>query len=258
MDELVSPRWVGILVGLIGLTVGILGIVMTVRSRRRCHVTTISEDFALIGADAVYPDEIEVRYRGVQVPKVTASIVWIWNSGNTTVRRTDIVPDDPLRFQFSGDVLNVAVRTVTRDVIGISALTSPKRSTVLVTFEFLDPRDGAILEVLHDGGIESPKSLGTIIGLPEGLDYRPLGRGRRWKVKSDVGAFVFAGTLIALGCFFALVMSALGILGVVSLENSPSVGAVALLLILGVGATLFAVSGWEYKRGLAVPSALDR
>ena len=257
MHELLSPSWVGILVGLVGLIVGIFGLAMTVRSQKRSHMTTISQDIALIGGYAVYPDEIEVRYRGVPVPKVTASTVWIWNSGNTTVRGTDIVLDNPLGFQFLGNVLNISVRKVTRDVIGVSALISPKPDTVHLTFEFLDPGDGAILEILHDGDTESPKCLGTIIGLPNGLDYRPLGHGRRWKVKSDVGAFIFAGILIALGCLFMLVMSAMEIFGVVSLENPPSVGAVVLVLILGVGVSLFTVSGWQYKRGLSVPSALD-
>ena len=257
MHEHLSPNWVGILVGLAGLIVGIFGIAMTVRSKKRSHMTTISEDISLRGGDAEYPDGIEVRYRGVPVPKVTASIVWIWNSGNTTVRETDIVLDDPLGFQFLGNVLNISVRKVTRDVIGISAFISPKPDTVHLTFEFLDPGDRAILEVLHDGDAESPKCLGTIIGLPNGLDCRSVGHRPRWKVKSDVGTFMLAGIFTTLGCLFMLVMSAMEIFGVVSLEKPPSVGAVVLVFILGVGATLFAVSGWQYKRGLSVPSALD-
>ena len=258
MHDFLNLSWISILVGLLSLAMAIFGVVMTVRARKRAHMTFLSQDIALIGGYATYPDEIEVRYQGVPVPKVMASTVWIWNSGNTTVKGADIVPSDPLRFQFPGDVLNVSVRKVTRYVIGVSARISPKPNTVHWTFEFLDPGDGAVLEVLHVGDAESPKCAGTIIGLPTGLDYWSLGHRRyRWKAQSDASSYVFAAIIFVLSWLFMLVASVMQIFGVVNLERPLPVGAVVLFPILGVGAFLFLIRNWRRWRGLSVPSALD-
>ena len=198
-----SLGWISVLVGLLSLAMAIFGVVMTMRARRRVRMTSLSQDFALIGGSAVYPDEIEVLYQGVPVPKITASTIWIYNLGNTTVRGADIVPSDPLRFQFPGNVLNVSVSKATRDVIGFSACISAEPNTVHWTFEFLDPDDGAILKVLHDGDTETPKGAGTIIGLPNGLGHWPLGYRRYWrKAKSDAGEFVLIG--ISVGALLSI------------------------------------------------------
>lgn len=258
MHELVNPSWVGVLIGLLGLVMAILGFLVAVRARKNPRVTFLSQDTVLIHDYTTHPADIEVRYQGVPVPKVTASAVWIWNSGNTTVRGDDIVPSDPIGFQFPGSALNASVRKVTRDVIGVSARISSEPSTVHFTFNFLDPGDGAIVEILHDGDAKSPTCVGTIVGLPAGLDYWSLGnRHYRWKAKSDASSWAFTGMLMVLLSLVMLAMSTMQILGVIDLPNPPAVGTLILPLVLGIGSFLFARWAWRRWRGLSVPSALD-
>lgn len=173
------------------------------------------------------------------------------------MRGTDIVPGDPLGFQFSGNVLNVSVSKATRDVIGVSACISQKRNTVHWTFEFLDPGDGAILKVLHDGNIEPLKCVGTLIGLTNGMDHWSLEHRRYWwKAKSDAGHVVLIGIFAVLFLQFAFVRSVMGIFGVDDFFERPllAAGAAVLLLILSVGACAFVVGAWRRWRGLSVLS----
>ena len=80
----------------------------------------------------------------------------------------EIVAHDPLRLRFGGDILNVRIRKVSREVLRIRADTSGEiGQTVYCSFEFLDPGDGGVLEVLHTGSAEAPECTGTIMGLPE-------------------------------------------------------------------------------------------
>ena len=124
------------------------------------------------GGKAVFPDGVEVRYQEKPVPRLTSSTVWIWNAGKKTVKGSDIVKHDPLRLRFGGEILNVRIRKVSRDVVKIKADTPEEdRKTVCCGFEFLDPGDGGVLEVLHTGSAEAPKCTGTIMGLPKGLKY---------------------------------------------------------------------------------------
>ncbi|MDE0295245.1 MAG: hypothetical protein OXI93_13740, partial [Bryobacterales bacterium] len=79
MLEYLSFGWVGILVGIAGL-------VLTWLARKPSIVAFQSLDVSMIGGKAVFPDEVEVRYRGSLVPRLTSSTVWIWNAGKKTLK----------------------------------------------------------------------------------------------------------------------------------------------------------------------------
>ena len=154
----------------VGIIVGIVGVVLTWRARRPNVVALQSHNVAMIGGGAVFPDDVEVQYRGTPVPKITSSTVWVWNAGKQTVKGSDIVAHDPLRLRFGGKVLNVRVKKVSRHVLRITAEASDEASeTVSWGFEFLDPGDGGVLEVLYTGPAEPPECSGTIIGLSKGI-----------------------------------------------------------------------------------------
>ena len=173
MQEFISflnQGWVGTIIGTAGLALALL---IYWRSRISGIIAFQSRNVSMIGGgDAVFPAEVEVRYRGAPVPGITSSTVWIWNAGKKTVRGTEIVAHDPLELRFRGEVLNVRIRKVSRQVLRIIADTSGEgRRTVCCGFEFLDPGDGCIVEVLHTGPDEAPECTGTIIGLPKGPQY---------------------------------------------------------------------------------------
>ena len=141
-----------------------------------------SRNVSMIGSgNAVFPSEVEIQYRGTPVPELTSSTVWIWNAGKKTVEGEDIVEHDPLQLRFCGEVLNVKIIKVTREVLQIKADKSEETSeegkrTVCCGFGFLDPGDGGVVEVLHTGSTAAPKCIGTIKKLPEGIQNW----GRAW------------------------------------------------------------------------------
>lgn len=154
------------LIGLLGWTLAwALGYFFYHRSRVSGIVAVNSHDLAMIGGRAVFPEEVELRYRKRRVPQITRSIVWIWNAGQKTVRASDIAPHDPLRLGFDGEVLDCRARRLSREVIRVRAnLQDEAQDEVGIRFEFLDPRDGAVFEVLHTGSDGAPRCLGTIVG----------------------------------------------------------------------------------------------
>ena len=189
-----------------------LALLLYRRSRISGIIAFQSHNVSMIGGDnAVFPDETAVQYRGTPIPRLTSSTVWIWNAGKKTVKGADIVAHDPLRLRFGGEVLDVRIRKVSRKVLRITADTSGEiGETARCEFEFLDPGDGGVLEVLHTGSAEAPECTGTIIGLPEGLRYW----GRAWssfassRRERRVDQLFFTVMLI-----MGLGMSVMGILG---------------------------------------------
>ena len=217
MLEFLNQGWVGTIVGTGGVA---LALILYWRSRISGIIAFQSRDVSMIGGDkAVFPAEVEVRYRGTLVPGLTSSTVWIWNAGKKTVRGVDIVAHDPLQLSFSGEVLNVKIRKVTRESVRITA-DAPQgaEATVRCGFEFLDPGDGGVLEVLHTGSDEAPECSGTVISLPKGPQYW----GHAWgayTLSTWKGAVRLSLLAVAIG--LGIGMSVMGVLGRQVIEALP-------------------------------------
>ena len=205
---------IGTIVGIVGVAVGLFSLW---RSRNPGAIAFQSHDVPMIGGgDAVFPDEVEVRYRGTSVPQLTSSTVWIWNAGQQAVRSSDLTQHDPLQLHFVGEVLNVRRRKVSHDATRIRLEPEVKASdeesgqTIHVNFDFLNPGDGAVFEVLHSGSAEAPKCTGTIVGLRKGPQYW----GRAWATsvysRVDRRITLFMAIAVAVA---GLGVMALGILG---------------------------------------------
>jgi hypothetical protein len=117
---------------------------------------------------------ISVLYRDKPVQRVTQSLVWIWREGRGTIRAEDIVAADPIKLSVpDGEhVLDADVLAQSKDTNGASVEveTDDVGTNVGVSFEYLDPRQGVLIEVLHTA--ESPTEIsvsGTIMGIPKGI-----------------------------------------------------------------------------------------
>ena len=121
------------------------------------------------------PGDVTVLYKGVEVPRLVKTTVVIWNAGSATLRGSDVVASDPLRLEFNPDarILEVTIAKVSRSVIDFQTTHSTTEPNVLrLTFDFLDPQDGARFEILHTDVPAKPKISGTTRGLPKGcLDW---------------------------------------------------------------------------------------
>ncbi len=205
-----NPQWLGPLIGLIGL---LLAYAYYRRSRIGARMVYQRRGLHLIGrAQQALPDEVEISFKGLKVPRLTSTHVVMWNAGRATIRQNDVVSADPVRFIFSegAEVLRVRTVSVTRPTIAFEA--SRRANTVnevLCTFDYLDPGDGAVVEILHTGEKRFPDVGGTVRGIPEGLrDWGqiprrreasvPFFRARRFPIAAIMGVAMAVGVGIGL------------------------------------------------------------
>ena len=258
MQEFLSQGWVGNIVGIVGLT---LAVFFYWRSQIAGIIAIQSHDVSMLGGGtAVFPDGVEVRYRDTSVPRITSSTVWIWNAGRRTVEGSKIVPHDPLQLRYDGEILNVRIRKVTRDVPRFTARASEEsEQMVRWGFDFLEPSDGFVFEVLHTGSVKAPECTGTVIGLPKGIQYRTrwgktIPRGRIWILLGIPGILVFVAMLLV-----PLAMALQGILGIFGMSDQfehPLRGA----LIFGFLSLFPIVMLWALREewaSLSSPPSLD-
>ena len=200
--------WVGTIVGAVGVVLAALGLLSYRRARIPGIIAFQSHNVSLIGSGrTMLPADIKVLYRDTEVPGLTSSTIWFWNAGKKTVRGEDIVPIDPLRLRFGGDVFNIRVIKVSREAIQITTETQEERkNTVRCCFDFLDPGDGGVLEVLHSGAATVPLCEGTIRGMPKGPQH--------WGSASFMTARKFEWVTIIIPLFvLGLGLITMGILG---------------------------------------------
>ncbi len=174
MDAFLSdPGWLGVIVGV--FLGGVISSTFYFVGRERARPFYTSRSLRIIETNPVPGlEDMDIVFDGQSVPRLTKTLVTIWNAGRKTMRGEDVVDDDPIRLMFDGKVLRTRVLRSTRGVIQFSAEPGGYGpNSVMCTFDFLDRRDGARIEILHTGTRNPPVLEGTIKGIPEGFIRDP-------------------------------------------------------------------------------------
>ena len=175
MLEIFTEGWFGSVVGIIGIVIGCF---LYVRSIRTAKPSFQKSSLRLLGADeGALPSEVTVLFQDKQIERLTRTTLIFWNNGTDVLYGEKIVKADPIKISFcSGNtILNQKVIKKTKKANAFSTrMESDKPHQLVVTFSYLDPGDGAAVEVLHNSEKRYPKVHGSIMGLPKG--FEDLGR----------------------------------------------------------------------------------
>jgi hypothetical protein len=106
------------------------------------------------------------------IPRLTKTVLVLWNAGEKTISGDDIVASDPLRIetQPQSEILSIVIVKATRQVLNLR-LEQPldPLNLALIKFDFLDAGDGAVLEILHTAQSSAATITGTVKGIPRGF-----------------------------------------------------------------------------------------
>jgi hypothetical protein len=119
----------------------------------------------IIGSPPTDFREIEIRYRGTPIPRLTQVRLAVWNAGFKPITRDDVLKQDPLRVTVgNGEIVEASLIQQTRTAVGFTIDASSGKCD----FALLDRGDGAIVELLHTGEPRSEGFSGTVTGMPQG------------------------------------------------------------------------------------------
>jgi hypothetical protein len=176
MHDALSP---GSIIGLLSILVALL---IYRASRIGARPVYQLRALRLIGTDTkTIPEAVEIRFKGQPVERLTKTHIVFWNSGHTLLRGSDVVEADPIRCEFAegSRILEINVAKTSRTTNKFEAHIDPEREyRAIFTFDYLDPEDGAIVEMLHTDSDRYPSINGAIRGVPNGIvnwgKIRPL------------------------------------------------------------------------------------
>lgn len=138
----------GLIIGLSGI---ILAIYFFVKSKKIKKKYYQLKSFNLIHESVSDLPDLEVKYKGNVVNNLTITKIAIWNSGNQTINKQDIVDLDPLRIYGRDGIEIFDIEII--DVVESSndyKLTKKEDSWNL-NFDYVDPNHGCGLVIYHSG-----------------------------------------------------------------------------------------------------------
>jgi len=163
-----NPELVAAL-GVIG-TIGsiVLALLLYRFAKPRKLLAYATRTFRILPQPSVQIPRLEVTYNSHAVKALSVTRLTIWNAGNESLRRADIPPAHPPVITvpdginlFEGKIVertsaanNVSLESVYEPVIGYG-----------LDFDFLDPGDGAVFHVVHEGTrLTDVRLTGELIG----------------------------------------------------------------------------------------------
>ncbi|MEX2310494.1 MAG: hypothetical protein WD738_23200 [Pirellulales bacterium] len=165
-------------IAVVGTLAGVIGVYFGFKGWKRKKPTyLIYSNNIFSGLEHTVPD-VEVKFRGYgqQIKALTVTKIAFWNAGTETIRRQDVVKDDPITIQAKDGIvfLSAGVIESVSPLNKIDCKVNQDRSVVTITFEYLDRGQGANIQIFHTGSASDDITVeGTIIGA------LPLRRVRR-------------------------------------------------------------------------------
>ena len=103
-------------------------------------------------------EKLSITYDGQQIEDLCVSKFTVWNSGNRTLNRTDMVESKELTISVTDEcrILDVELIACSDETNGFSVKIENEH-TVKVLFEYADKKDGAVIQIIHTGTNESLK-----------------------------------------------------------------------------------------------------
>lgn len=252
LDHFVQNPWMV----LSGYLLALVGLVLTIRSRRLRRPVYAIRDQRLVTETVSALPRLAILYDGQSVANLTVTRLALWNAGSETISKEDVPPLDPIRISSAAKVLDASVLAVT-DRANDCRLAVQTDQSYLVQFEYLDPQDGVLLQIIHTGAAERTVTvLGKSKGVREvrlvtslGDDYPKGLKGIRARLPLLAGSLLPLGAVVLFGYFAILAPIP---------PDFPAWRLIllgAMKLVAGLAACFFLFVLWQGWTAAALPSS---
>jgi hypothetical protein len=128
------------------------------------------------------PSDVKIIFRGAEIENLCRTRVMVWNHGQSTTRGSDLVAGDPLRIELGSgaEVLDATIKAHTTKSNN-ARVEVPERdergkgsSQVRLSYDYLNARDGFLVEIFHTDAGKAPILAGSVQDMPQG--FRSYGR----------------------------------------------------------------------------------
>ena len=137
---------------LIGIPSFLFAIYTWIKSKKKKLFSIAKTKYQIIRTGKNVIEDLKLSFREKEIEDLTITKLAIWNSGNQEIRQEDIASEGPLRIISTGDANILAVSILTQsDPSNQFLVTLKNEKEALIQFEYVNCKDGIVLQVLHSG-----------------------------------------------------------------------------------------------------------
>lgn len=143
----------------------IAGFVFFFKGRRERYARYQFITSVIVQGGSDHPDGLTFAFKGIPQQQVAVTKILFWNAGRETIRRSDMTNEDPLKLTVEG--VEILDAQVVESSAASCVFTTTQESPVhcRLDFDYLDYRDYAILQIVHNGDGRTGLSIsGKILG----------------------------------------------------------------------------------------------
>lgn len=150
-----------------------------VKSKRKKEFTYISDSYKIIQIGKETIPKLKLTYDNKIVDNVIITKYAIWNSGNTIIEACDILNEKPLKLLSTNrntTILDIKI-IAESDATNKFRIVDIKENCAVISFDFINPKDGIVIQVIHTGEAsfieincrikENKKSVKTVGKIPD-------------------------------------------------------------------------------------------
>jgi hypothetical protein len=124
------------------------------RGQQRGHLMATQRTTVFIHDALATLPRLKVSWDDQRIPNFSATLLYIWNAGNVTIRETDLdpLPEYRLRVEITdpeATILDIARGTITAPESHLSLTPHPDGKRADITFRYLEPNQGATFAIYH-------------------------------------------------------------------------------------------------------------
>lgn len=200
------------IINIVSLSIGLLSILLAVtfyfKSKRTKIISYAKRSYRIITNRFSNIEGVKVLLFDKEVETVTSTRIAIWNGGSKTIYDTDVATLNPIIVSAIDNerIYKSTIIEVSNDSSNISMSEVQNQPNAWkLDFEYIDPGDGAVIEIIHNGTEESDFSIdGKLKGgkLRKSLETKeedqnpvPVGPGMATIPSFTPSFFKFAGYL---------------------------------------------------------------
>ncbi len=150
--------------------IAILGIILTfyfaLRGRKIRKISFDKSSYTIVGNINEELKDLEIKYDNKIIDSLSITKIAIWNDGNQKLEETDFASSKPLAIEAPYDckILNSSIIISSEEANSFSIDMDNEKNMIFINFEYIDPKEGIIVQVLHTGNYENLKLVGKIKG----------------------------------------------------------------------------------------------
>lgn len=150
LKNILGSGSIGTLIGVVGLA---FAIVTWNISRRRKELFAIKRTYQIINKGVYTIQKLKILFDEKPVEDLTITNFTIWNKGNGTIEKDNIVTDYPLCIASKNSkesrILNAEIIEQSEPANKFSIETNPDK--VVLDFDYVDKNDGVTIQIIHSG-----------------------------------------------------------------------------------------------------------